>query len=364
MLKKALMFFLFVTFLSVSCFAKDLKIGVYLSVTGPVAAWGKLEWEGIKTAHTVKSYVDKRKVILRLEDAASRPEVAINAVEKLISQGIKFTIGPVTTTNALAALPILEKEHVVDVIPTANGMGLVKGRHFATRVCFNNVLQAKVMADYIIGIHKKGVVIEDISQDYAVDLAKRFIDDFKHLNGRIAKVFPVEFSQTDFTAIITKIKQLNPEFIYFSGYYNTLALFLKQLRDFGIDTPVFAGSAASSYALIKIAGKSAEGLIFTDDFDPLIPQNKLAKNFIEEFKRRYKRLPDSPEALAADAYMLLIYGLEKEGENPKKVANLLRNTTFYGITGKIIIKDGEAIRTVVLRKVKDGKFMPVAIYQP
>ncbi len=354
-----------VVLFSANAFAKQLRIGVYLSLTGPIAAWGQLELDGIKVAHMIKPKIGGKTVNLIVLDVDSKPEGAALSAEKFASLGVKYVIGPVATPMALSALPIFERDEIVDVIPTANGSGLVKNRHFASRVCLTNDVQARVMANYIstAGL-KRGVIVEDVTSEYSVDLAKRFKRYFEKDGGKILMVYKTQFSQKDFTPIITDIKKLNPDFIYFTNYYNTIALFLIQLRQMGLSQKVFAGSAASSYALIKIAGKNAEGLVFTDDFDPLIPQGSLAKEFIKSFKERFHRLPDSPEALAADSYFLLAKGIEKYGMNTQKVAQFVRNTVFYGITGKIIIKNGEVERTVVLRQVKDGKFIPVAVYEP
>ncbi len=355
------MFFLLAT----TVFAKQIEIGVYLSLTGPIAAWGQLELEGIEVAHTLKPCIGGNQVKLTVLDVNSKPEGAALSAEKFASLGIRYVIGPVATPMALSALPILERNKIVDVIPTANGSGLVKNRHFASRVCLTNDVQARVMANYIFtaGL-KRGVIVEDVTSEYSVDLAKRFKVYFEKDGGKILMVYKTQFSQRDFTPIVTDIKRLNPDFIYFTNYYNTIALFLIQLRQMGLSQKVFAGSAASSHALIKIAGKNAEGLVFTDDFDPLIPQGSLAKEFIKRFKERFHRLPDSAEALAADSYLLLLKGIEKYGMDTQKVAQFVRNTMFYGITGKIIIKNGEVKRTVVLRQVKDGKFIPVAVYEP
>lgn len=364
---KSLIFLMLLVLFSFNSFAKGiLPIGVYLSTTGPIAAWGRPEWEGIEAAKMLKPSADNKNVKLILEDTASKPEGAAMAVSNLIDKGVKFVIGPVTTTNALAALPILEKHKIVDVIPTANGMGLIDNRKFATRVCFTNDLQSRVMAKYIasnIG-YKTGVVVEDISEDYSIDLANRFIKDFEKDGGKIIKTYKIQFMQNDFSAIATHIKHIKPDFVFISAYYNSIALFLRDLRGVGSRVRVFAGSAASSYSLIKIAGKNAEGLEFTDDFDPLLPQNDTAKKFIAIFKKRFNRLPDSPEALAADAYLLLIKAIDTAKGNTSKAAQIARNITFEGITGKIIISKGKLERTVVIRRVHNGGFEPAALFKP
>ncbi len=364
-MKRFLLIVIFIILNVFNIYARNLPIGVYLSLTGPIAAWGQPELQGIEVAHLMRKKLDKSHIKLVVLDVGSKTEGAALAAEKFATKNIKFVVGPVATPMALSALPILEKHKIVDVIPTANGLGLVETRSFASRVCLTNDVQAKVMADYIYSAGlRKGVIIEDVSTEYSLDLTHRFKNNFETDGGKIIKIFKISSNQKDFTSIITNLKILKPQFIYFTNYYNTIALFLRQLGQLKLKTRLFAGSAASSHALLEIAGKHADGLIFTDDFDPLIPQNELAKKFIKLFKSRYHRLPDSPEALAADAYLLLLNGIKKFGHNVTKVARYVRNTIFHGITGKIIIKNGKVNRTVILREVKNSTFIPVALYEP
>lgn len=359
-----ILFFLILFFSLPAYGANNIPIGVYLSMTGPAAAWGQSEWKGIKTANELEPFLKKSKVKLILEDNASRPEDAALAVERLIDKGVKAIIGPVTTTNALSGLAITEKHHIVDIIPSANGLRLTDNKKYAARICFTDDIQAKVMAQYIAPIYKRGIIIEDISQDYSVDLTHFFNSAFKKYGGEIIKIYQINSGDTDFSALITRIKRLKPDFIYMASYYKETALFARELRQLGTKVPLFSGSAASTEALIKIGGKSVEGLTFTDDYDPEITFTKLGKRFAALFKKHYGKLPDSAEALAADSYFYLIAEAEKTGFNPDKLGPAVRNGEFKGASGVINIRNGKTYRSVVIRKVKDGKFIPIALFSP
>lgn len=342
----------------------NLKIGVYLSMTGQVAAWGQKEWKGIKVANEMMPLAQGKKIKLILQDNASHPETAALAAERLIDKGARALIGPVTTTNALAALPISEKAQTADVIPSANGLLLTKNKNYAARICFTNDVQADVMAQYIKSEYSRGVVLSDISQDYSVDLTHFFVHDFKKLGGKIAKIFWINSSDTDFSAIATEIKQIKPQFIYMTTYYNETALFARSFRELGGGAAIFSGSAAATDSLIKIGGKAVEGLTFTDDYDPKIIITKKGKRFAKLFKAKYGRLPDSAEALAADSYLYLVSSIDKVGLDAKQLGKTLRNSRFEGVSGIIRIKNGKTDRTVVIRTVKNGKFVPIALFSP
>ncbi len=351
-------------FFSLPARAGGTPIGVYLSMTGPAAAWGQSEWKGIKTAHQLEPFFRKSKVKLILEDNASRPEDAALSAERLIDKGVKAIIGPVTTTNALSGLAVTEKYHIVDIIPSANGLQLTDNKKYAARICFTDDIQAKIMAQYIVPIYKKGIIIEDISQNYSIDLTHFFNSEFKKYGGKIIKIYQINSGDTDFSALITRIIRLKPDFIYLASYYRETALFARELRELGGKIPLFSGSAASTNALIKIGGKAVEGLTFTDDYDPTITITKLGRRFVKLFKKRYGRFPDSAEALAADSYFYLIAKADKTGFNPDKLGHAVRNGKFKGASGIINIRNGKTYRTVVIRTVKNGKFIPIALFSP
>ena len=364
-----ILFLLFITMLFVTpsyASSNTIKIGVYLSMTGPVAAWGEPQWRGIQIAHEIKPTINGKNVKLILEDAASNPESAALAVQALANRHIKAIIGPVTTTNALSGLAITEKKHIVDVIPSANGLSLTKNKKFAARVCFTNDIQAKIMAQYIASFpkYKKGIIIEDISQDYSVDLTHFFKKYFEKNKGHTVKIYEINGNENDFSALCSKIKSLHPDFIYMTTYYKATALFARTLRMMGSKTKIFSGSAAATDALIDIGKHYAEGITFTDDFDPKVPITKLSKRFIKLYKKRFHKTPGSAESLAADAYLLLVYEAERVGFDPDKLGHAIRNAYFRGASGIIHIEDGKTYRSVVIRTVNNGKFQPIAIFDP
>lgn len=234
-MRTLLVIFTMVLFSFVSFASDVVKVGVYLSTTGPVAAWGRPELEGIKTAYLLKNTVKGKKIRLVVEDVASRPEGAALAAEKLVESGVRFVVGPVASFAALAAVNVFKRNGVVDVIPTANEKGLSENNSLVSRVCFNNKEQAEVMANYIISSgYKSGVIIEDISMDYSVDLAKNFLVEFKKRGGKIKRIYRISSSDTDFSAIAAQLKRDNPEFIYFTTYYNSIAFDVEGSKDIGV----------------------------------------------------------------------------------------------------------------------------------
>ena len=83
------------------------------------------------------------------------------------------------------------------------------------RVCFIDPFQGTVMASYAVNElgAKTAAVIQDVTQDYSVGLAKYFIDAFRKLTGNpnsIVEISSYNTGDQDFTAQLTNVKNKNP----------------------------------------------------------------------------------------------------------------------------------------------------------
>ena len=94
---------------------------------------------------------------------------------------------------------------------------------------------------------KKVAIVQEVSNDYSVGLAKFFREEFVKLTGDENSIVDVANYQTgdkDFTAILTNIKALNPDAVFAPGNFTESALLVKQARQLGIDAQFMGGDTA------------------------------------------------------------------------------------------------------------------------
>jgi branched-chain amino acid transport system substrate-binding protein len=355
-------------------FAKDIKVGVVMPMTGPVASFGQSSWHGIQIAKSLKPKLkDGNKIKLILLDDKSDKIEAANALSRLVSkEHVKAIIGPLTSGNTLSAESIAEKAQIPLLTHSATNPLVTKDKQFISRVCFIDSFQGKVASKYAINSlkAKTAAVVIDISEDYSVGLAKFFMKDFEQMGGKIvAKTF-VQTNDNDFSAQIALIKSKNPDIIYMPCFYQALSLFAIQARQFGLKQTILAGDGASEAALIKVGGKSVEGLTFTAHFDPKAVVTDLGKKFIKAYEAKYKEIPSTLAALGADGYFVMLDAINRAGganATSKEINKAIRHTkNFKGVTGIITIdpKTGNAVKSAVIQKVENGKFVYVTIINP
>ncbi|PMP88655.1 MAG: branched-chain amino acid ABC transporter substrate-binding protein, partial [Desulfurella sp.] len=310
--------------------SNTIKVGVVYSMTGPVASFGQSAWQGLQVAKEIMPTALGKKIDLILVDDQGDKVQAANAVNKLIYDNkVDAIIGPLISGNVMSATPIVEKAKIPLITPTGTNPLLTEGKNFISRACFIDPFQGKVAAIYAVkDLHAKtAALVIDSAQDYSVGLAKFFEENFKKLGGRIvAKTF-IQTGESNFSAQIASLKPANPQIIYMPCYYQEIALFARQAREFGLKQPILAGDGAAEAALIKVGGAAVNGLTFTTGFAPEAIKTPLGKKFEQAYQAKYHKLPDNFAALSADAYFMLVNAIDRaKSDNPIKINTALRQT--------------------------------------
>lgn len=339
-----------------------IKIGVYLPMTGGVAAYGKMEWAGIQIANSMEPEVLGKKISLVLMDTKSDQIESSNAVSLLTEMKVAGIIGEAISADTMAGNPISEKAKIPSVSPTATSPLVTQGKEYAFRVCFTDRFQGEIAAKFARERLNAGTaaLIIDHSQDYSVGLGNYFEKEFQKLGGEIVSKTFIQTGDQDFSAQLSSIESNKPELIYAPIYYVEDALLAKQARDLGINTPILTGDGAQADQLIEIGGKAVEGMYFTAHFHKDAATGDLAGEFNKAYEAKYRQEVSAFTALGADAYFLLVDALKRAGstEGPK-VRDALSNTKdFKGVSGSITMgPDGDPVKNVVINKVENGKFV-------
>jgi len=348
-------------------YAKEVKIGVVLPLTGGIAAFGETSKRGLDLANEQNNKLSNGDTVklVYVDDRSDKVEAA-TAVQKLLDKDkVSVILGEVASSNSMAMAPIAEKNKTPMITHASTNPRVTKDKKYVTRACFIDPFQGAVMAKYALdnGL-KKAVVVTDAKQDYSVGLSKAFKKAYKDGGGEVVKTVLINSGDKDFNAQVATIKAANPDIIAFTGYYNEAALLAKQARNMGVKTPFIGADGVGFPELVQIGGKASEGFMYTDHFNEAAASSPEAKAYVEAYHKKYDKTADSMGALAADAYGMILSAMNKcikdgKASDDKECINAnLRGTKDYkGITGVITInEDGNAVKSAVVNEVKDGKF--------
>ena len=356
---------------STGAFAADtIKIGAYLPMTGAVAAYGDMEWAGIQVARDMEPEVLGKKVELVLVDTKSDKIEAANAMTLLVEkEKVVGVLGEAISGNSLAGNPISEKAKIPTVSPTATNPLVNQGKMYAFRACFIDPFQGQVAARFALNDlkAKTAAIIIDNAQDYCVGLGKFFDEEFKKLGGQVVSTTYIQTGDQDFSAQLSAIQSTKPDVIYAPNYYTEDALMAKQARDLGLNQPILTGDGAQTDTLIQLGGKAVENMYFTGHFHKSAASTERAKEYIKRYEEKYKKDADAFNALGADAYFLLMDAIKRAGSTDgEKIREALASTKdFKGVSGTITMgENGNPIKSMVINKVENGKFVYVTTINP
>ena len=127
----------------------------------------------------------------------------------------------------------------------------------------------------------------------------------------------------------------------------------------GIDTQVLGEEGADSPKTIEIAGKAAEGFIMVTNLNRDDPRPEV-QEFLKEYEKRYKKMPDMVGASAYDAFMIICEAIKRSGSlKGPAIRDAIASTKDYNaLTGMIkrFTDIGEVVKEVQVQIVKDGRF--------
>jgi branched-chain amino acid transport system substrate-binding protein len=220
-----------------------------------------------------------------------------------------------------------------------------------------NEVAAKFMTEQ--GYKTWGVIHD--TTDYGKGHDKYFNQYLKEDGGKVLASFGVNADQQDFTTELTKIKEANPQVLFFGGLTPLGVRIRTQMAKLGINAAFQGTSGIKSDAYIEgVSPAVAEGSL---SFIEGAPREKLpgGKYFAEQYdKQGYGERPEAYGPFAFAAANLIMDAVEKVGPDRKKVvAELGKTKDVDTIIGKVTFDDhGQNIVPLVTKYVvDDGKWV-------
>ncbi|MEN9411902.1 MAG: hypothetical protein RLZZ87_640 [Actinomycetota bacterium] len=248
-----------------------LKIAYQGPLTGPEAALGINELNGVKFA--LKKFLAANKginvdpVVYEVDDQGD-PAVAGPIAPKVAAEEcVVALVGPAYSGASKVSLPVYLSAGLSIITPSATNPTLPEfGKSIFHRAVLTDDYQGPAAARLIVSKNKNAkVFLVNDASDYAVGLQKTV--DIS-LGSRVVGKDVTPTGTTDFSATIAKIKKSKATAVFYSGYFSQAAVFVKQLRDSGSKVTFASGDGTLDNQFIKLARKSAEGVLLTA---PAIP---------------------------------------------------------------------------------------------
>lgn len=352
-----------------------IKIGAIMPMTGDVSVYG------VSTSNAIKIAIDEinkdggingKQLKLYLEDDQNTPEKSVDAFNKLVNQDkVDVIIGSVASKCTLAIAPEAQKAGIPLITTASTNEKVTQVGDYIFRTCFIDPFQGTVCAKFATENLKKtkAAILYDNGNDYSKGLATEFEKAFTAAGGTITDKEAYTKDDSDFSAIITKVKATSPEIIFLPDYYGKDALITKQVRDAGMADVVMLGGDGWD-GIVGNAGLEVAGSYFSNHYDPGATDPDVVA-FVKKYKEAYKTdvAPNALAALGYDAMEIVAKAITAAGSTDKaKVRDAIAKTNGKFITGNITYDASRnpvksaVIVSLVSEKDKDGKDTLVAKY--
>ena len=323
---------------------KEILIGSVHPITGPTAYDGLSIADGFLLALEHKNATGgikslggaKMKVILM--DTESKPKVGESATEKLIRDGCVAIAGaynsPVTMVTTQVAerggIPFLVTISVADEI-------LERGFKYTFRVQPDSTNMAELTCKYARDLSTKfNVPLKTIASLYISGFGASIFNKTQKFASKygfeVVGGVSYGFGVSDFTTEISKVKGMNSDVIFDTGYLADGILKLKTYADLKVEPKggLFGCSngAYSNPTTVKELGRVTEFLLDGNYY--YNPRSPLSKRVIEDFGKRFKDVAfQSHSVYGYDPGLVLCDALERAGSaDPKKIRDAIAATSL------------------------------------
>jgi len=352
--------------------ADGIQVGFFGALTGPTATFALSGKNGSALAadelNAAGGVLGKR-IEFVVEDDRNEASEAASAVSKLITRDhVVALIGENASSRTLAAAPIAQSYGVPIISPSSTNVEVTKKGDYVFRVCFIDSYQGGVLSSFAYRTlnARKAAVLVDARNDYSVGLAAAFRERFEKEGGRIVGEMKYTEGDSDFSAQLTAIRDLQPDVLFVPGYYTDAGLVARQAKSLGLSATLLGADGWDSPKLAEIGGAAVEGAYFSNHYSVDDP-SPVGRRFVDAYRKRYRADPDSIAALSYDAVRLLADAIRRAGSTEgKRVRDALAGTRdFEGVTGRITMDaDRNPIKPAVILQVSGGRFRFVTSVAP
>ena len=337
-------------------------------LTGSIAHLGKDDENGtalaIAQANDHKLTIGGMPVTFKMmsEDDQADPKTGTTIAQKLVDAKVAAVIGHLNSGVTIPASEIYTKAGIPVVSGAATNPTLTeRGLKGVFRTVGRDDQQGPAIASFIVSeLKAKKVAILDDKTAYGEGLANEVEKFLKGAKVRIVTRERTTDKETDFKAVLTKIKSTNPDVVFHGGMDATGGPMLKQARELGIKSAFTFGDGACTSEMAKLAGAAAEGMICSQAG---LPAEAASKDFQDAFKAKYGEIKQYAPYFY-DATQAVIEAMKKANStDPAKFGPEIYNVSFTGATGKVEFdaKGDRKDADITIFRLKDGNIKPVAV---
>ena len=358
--------------------AAELKFGLAVTLTGPVAQYGVAVRNGFQLAAeeiNAKGGIRGDKIRLIIEDEQSNKDEAVEVVTRMVNQDkVLMVFGPTLSNSMFAAAPVANAANTVIFGTSVTASGITDIGPYVFR---NSLMEANVLP-VTVASAQKYYKLKKVAVIYGTDDAftKSGYDVFKMVLAE--QGLAITATETylkgdgDFKAQLARIKASEPNAVVCSCLADEASNILLQARSLGIKVPFIGGNGFSSPRLFEVSRLAGEGTFVGSPWANTSPA-PVNKTFVAAYAKKFSVEATQHAAQAYDAMYIVASALKDVNlsgdlsKDREALKNALPRVSITGATGPFKFraakpKDGkaggwDAEQTPFIYVVRGGRFV-------
>ena len=223
--------------MSAQAWADDINIAVVGPMTGQLATIGDQFKHGARSRrrrHQRQRRRDGRQIKLVVEDDVCDPKQAVSVANRIVGNGIKFVDGHACSGSSIPASAVYAESAVLMMSPASSNPQLTddaakNGWPTIMRLYTRDDAQGAFIGPWIAEKYKgKNVVILHDKSAYGQGVADA-VKETMNAGGLNEVLYEgINAGEKDYSALVTKLKELKADVVYFGGYHPEGGLILRQ----------------------------------------------------------------------------------------------------------------------------------------
>lgn len=335
--------------------AAVVKVGVLMAFTGGSSSMGYGAMKGVQLA---KKQLGASNIEIVQADSQCDPNVARDAMKRLLEQNVVAVIGDGCSSASVAVLPLANNNKVVMISPSASSTALTVPNDYFFRVIPSDNFQAAFIAEAMQARGIKRAAVFYTNEPYGANMNVAFQEKFQSLGGQVVATAYGEPDDIELSAQMGLLKDAKADGVFIapnSAVSATAAI--RVARQVGITLPLFGADIFYDQTIITNAPTAVEGLTITS-----FPTG--SANFRQMLLNEYKvseQLYAAPQAY--DAFEAIYRAVKNGATTGDQIKNTLPSITFDGASARIAFdQNGEVTGTGYhydVLQVKNGEFTKV-----
>jgi branched-chain amino acid transport system substrate-binding protein len=322
-----------------------VSIAMAGALTGADAALGINIKNGVQLAIDTHNAANPGcQVQLKPFDPEGDPQKATAIAPQIVDD--QYTIGlvgPAFSGETKATGTVFDQAGLVSTTASATNVTLSEnGWKTFFRGLANDGVQGPSVANYLKNtLNFKKICVVDDSTDYGLGLAQAMRETLGPVADSACNI-SVKKGDKDFSAAVTQIKGVNPDALFYSGYYSEAAPLVQQLKDGGVTATFVSADGTKDPEFVKQAGESSKDALLS------CPCGPATGAFADEYTKKFGQEPGTYSTEGYDLGTILLKGIDSGAITRPALLDFVKNYNGQGVARKYQWTDkGELTTTLI-----------------